>query len=48
MIRVIECKRDLGVLVSSDGTWHEQINYAVCKANRGFGLMKNTFSSLND
>ena len=31
---------DLDVLVSSDGTWHEQINYAASKANRVFGLMK--------
>ena len=23
-----ECERDLGVLVSSDGTWHEKLNSA--------------------
>ena len=37
---VKECERDLGVLVSSDGTWHEQVNSAASKANRVLGLMK--------
>ena len=41
-IGVTECDRDLGVLVSSDVTWHEQINSAASKTNRVFGLMKNT------
>ena len=43
-----ECERDLGVFVSSDGTWHEQINFAASKANRVLGLMKNTVSSRSD
>ena len=47
-IGVTECERDLGVLVSSDGTWHEQVNSAASKANRVLGLMKNTFSSWSD
>ncbi len=38
----------MGVLVSSDGTWHEQVNSAASKANRVLGLMKNTFSSWSD
>ena len=46
--RFTECKRDLGVLVSSDGTWHEQVNSAATKANWVLGLTKNTFSSLSD
>ena len=45
---VTECVSDLGVRVSSDGTWHEQINSAASKANRVLGLMKNTFSSCSD
>ena len=40
--------RDLGVLVSSDGTWYEQVNSAASKTNRILGLMKNTFSSWTD
>ena len=47
-IGVTECERDLGVLVSSDGTCHEQFNSAASKANRVLGLMKNTFSSWLD
>ena len=39
---------DLGVFVSSDGTWHAQFNSAASKANRVLGLMKNTFSSRTD
>ena len=31
---VTECERDLGVLVSSDSTCHEQVNSAASKANR--------------
>ena len=30
-----DCERDLGILVSSDGTWHELIYSAASKANRG-------------
>ena len=45
---VTECERDLGVLVSSDGTWHEQVSSSASKANRILGLMKNTFSSWTD
>ena len=28
-----DCERDLRVLVSSDGTWHEQVCSAASKAN---------------
>ena len=42
---VTECKWDLDVLISSDGTWDEQVNSATSKAYRVLGLMKNTFSS---
>ena len=47
-IGVTECERDLGVLVSSYGTWHEQVNSVASKANRVLGLMKNTFSLWSD
>ena len=47
-IGVTVCVRDLGVLVSSDGTWHEQVNSAASKANRFLGLMKDTFRSWSD
>ena len=47
-IGVTECERDLGVLVSSDSTWHEQFNPAVPKAKRVLWLMKNTISSWSD
>ena len=40
--------KDLDVLASSDGTWYEQFNSAVSKANRVLGLMKITFSSWSD
>ena len=39
-------ERVLGVLVSSNGTWHEQINSAASKANRVVGLMKYHESSI--
>ena len=32
-----ECERDLGILVSSDGTWHEQACSAASKANGVLG-----------
>ena len=44
-LSVTEYERDLDVLVSSDGTWHKQVNSAATKVNRFLGLMKNTFSS---
>ena len=47
-IGLTECERDLGILVSSDRTCHEQFNSAASKANRVQGLMKNTFSSWLD
>ena len=34
-----ECERDLGVLVSSDGFWHEQVKSAASKANRVLGFL---------
>ena len=40
----IDITEDLGVLVSSDGTWHEQVNSGASKSNRVLGLMKITFS----
>ena len=43
-----ECEIYLSVLVSSDGTWHKQINTAAWKANWVLGIMKNTFSSCSD
>ena len=47
-IGVTECEKDLGVIVSSDDTWHKQVNSAASKANRVLELMKNTFSSCSD
>ena len=47
-LSITDCERDLGVLVSSNGTWHKQINSAAFIANRVLGLMKNTFSSWSD
>ena len=46
-ISYTEFERDLSVLVSSDVTWHEQVNSVASKANRVLGLM-NTFSSWSD
>ena len=45
---VTECERDLGVLVSSDGMWHEQVSSLASKENMILGLMKNIFSSWTD
>ena len=39
-LRVTECERDFGILVSSDGTWYEQVDSAASKANMVLGLMK--------
>ena len=39
-IDATECERDFGVLVSSDGTWHEQVNVVASKANWVLGLIK--------
>ena len=44
-LSVTKCQRNLGVLVSADGTWHEKVNSAASKATRVLGLMKSTFSS---
>ena len=37
---VTECERDLGVLVTSEGSWHEQVNSAASEANRVNGPTK--------
>ena len=42
---ITECERDLDVLVSSNGTCHEQFFTAASKANWVLGLMKNLLSS---
>ena len=44
-IGLTECERDLGVLASSDGKWHKQVNSTASKAHWVLGLMKSTFSS---
>ena len=44
-LNVMERERDLSVLVSADGTWHEQINSTALKANRFLELIKGKFSS---
>ena len=38
-IDVRECERDLGVLVLSDGTCHEQVNSTAAKADRVLKLI---------
>ena len=47
-IGVTESLRYLSVLISSDGTWNQQVKSAASKANRFLELMKNTFSSWSD
>ena len=44
-VAVAECERNLNFLVSSDGTWYEQVNSAASKANRVLGLTMNKISS---
>ena len=40
-----ESERDLGIIVSSNFDWKEQINSALNKANRVLGMLKRTFVS---
>ena len=40
-------KRDLGIMVTKDMKWREQVNHSVNKANRKLGLLKRTFESRN-
>ena len=44
-LSVTECKKNLSVLISSDGTWYEQVDSAASKDNRVLRLMENIFSS---
>jgi len=43
-----ELERDLGVMVSSDCRWRNQVNAAASKANRVLGMMRNTFRFWTD
>ena len=47
-LNVTKCERDLGVLVSADGTLRAKVNSAASEANRVLGLMKSKFSSWSD
>ncbi len=42
-----EIERDLGVIISSDLKWSNQVNTAVAKAQKALGLIKRTFTHLN-
>ena len=42
-----EIERDLGILISNDLKWADQVNYAVSKANRSISILKGTFTNLN-
>ena len=43
-----ELERDLGVMVSFDCRWRNQVNAAASKANRVLGMMRNTFRFWTD
>ena len=45
VLTTTELERDLGVLIATNGKWHEQVAAAVAKANRAFGMLKRTFTS---
>jgi hypothetical protein len=47
-LSVTECEKDLGIMIRSDLKWKEQINYACSKANRAIGMLKRTFTYLNE
>ena len=38
-----ESERDIGIIVSSNFNWNEQINSASSKANMVLGMLKRTF-----
>ena len=40
-------ERDLGIMISSDLKWIEQVNLVVSKANRSIGIIKNVFTNLD-
>ena len=43
-----ELEKDLGVLMSSDCPWRDQVNAAASKANRVADMMRNTFRFWTD
>ena len=45
VLEATESERDLGIIVSSNFNWKEQINSALSKANRELGMLKLTFVS---
>ena len=40
-------ERDLGILVSNNLSWEDQVNSAVSKASRSLGLIKITFKKIH-
>ena len=40
-------EKDLGVIMSNDLKWADQVNQVVNKANRMLGIIRNTFKSFN-
>ena len=44
-LSVTECEKDLDVLVSTDDTYHEQVNSAASMVNRVLRLIKSILSS---
>ena len=47
ILETTEIERDLGVLVSSDGSFSHQVNAAIARANSILGRMRNTFKYFN-
>jgi ribonucleases P/MRP protein subunit RPP40 len=42
-VKETSCERDLGILISNDLKWHQQVSAVVSKANRMLGVLVKTF-----
>lgn len=48
VIQSTKSERDLGVILTNDGKWHEQANRCAAKANSILGWMKSSFMSRDE
>ena len=46
-LEVTTSERDLGIQITSDLKWHDQVTAAASKANRALGILKRTFSYMD-
>jgi ribonuclease P/MRP protein subunit RPP40 len=48
ILEEVNVEKDLGIFISNDMNWNHHINYAINKANKQLGRIKNAFEFMNE